>query len=497
MEAKTLIPSPQQAAFFDWVENGSGNAVIEAVAGSGKTTTLLMGMGKTKGSVALAAYNKAIATEISNRLKQQGTDSRVKVGTMHSFGLAALKAAYPKTRIEGDKLRTIADKVVNKRFYRTFAVNAASMAKQIGIGITCKITDYPAWVDMVDHYSLADNLPDYAKLDEAIEEAQEVLRVSNLNVDKLVDFDDMVYVPVLKSLKVKQYNWVFLDEAQDTNLVRRELVKKMLAPGGRLVAVGDSHQAIYGFTGADSESMENICSEFNAVRLPLTVSYRCPKNVVSKANEWVSHIQAADNAPEGVVDSESIDDLIKGSVFTPKDAVICRKTKPLVELAFKLIQAGIACKVEGRAIGRGLISLARKWKVSTVGELDAKLDKWATREIEKAMAKGNNSRCNYVEDQAETLRVLMSHCEDSDGIDTLCNKITSFFGDIDNASQSILTLSTIHRAKGKEWDRVFALGMDTHSPSRWAKKPWEMVQEDNLCYVQVTRAKKHLTLVSA
>ena len=493
---KALTPSPQQAAFFDWVENGSGNAVIEAVAGSGKTTTLLLSLGKTKGSVALAAYNKAIATEISTRLKQQRADSRIKVGTMHSFGLAALKAAYPKTRIEGGKLRTIADKVVNKKFYRTFAANAASMAKQVGIGIVSPLDSYSAWVDMVDHYSLADNLPDYAKLDEAIEAAQEVLRVSNLNVDKLIDFDDMVYIPVFKKLKVKQYDWVFLDEAQDTNLVRRELVKKMLSPGGRLVAVGDSHQAIYGFTGADSESMENICSEFNAVRLPLTVSYRCPKNVVSKANEWVSHIQAADNAPEGLVDSATIDELIKGSDFTPKDAIICRKTKPLVELAFKLIQAGIACKVEGRAIGRGLISLARKWKVATVGELYDKLDKWKTREIEKAMIKGNNSRCNYVEDQAATLLVLMEHCDDSDSIETLCGKITSFFGDIDNANQTILTLSTIHRAKGKEWDRVFALGMNVHSPSRWAKKQWELTQESNLCYVQVTRAKKHLTLIS-
>jgi len=40
------------------------------------------------------------------------------------------------------------------------------------------------------------------------------------------------------------------------------------------------------------------------------------------------------------------------------------------------------------------------------------------------------------------------------------------------------------------------LGMDRYSPSKWAKQAWELVQEDNLCYVQVTRAKSHLTLVN-
>jgi DNA helicase-2/ATP-dependent DNA helicase PcrA len=74
-------------------------------------------------------------------------------------------------------------------------------------------------------------------------------------------------------------------------------------------------------------------------------------------------------------------------------------------------------------------------------------------------------------------------------------KIRSLFSDTEG-EQKVLTLSTIHKAKGKEWDRVFALGMDTYSPSKWARKEWELEQEDNLCYVQVTRSKQHLTLVN-
>jgi superfamily I DNA/RNA helicase len=208
-----------------------------------------------------------------------------------------------------------------------------------------------------------------------------------------------------------------------------------------------------------------------------------------------SKLQAAESAPEGIVDSCELQDLAK--IVTQNDAVLCRNTKPLVELAYNFIRNSIACKVEGRKIGEGLITLATRWKsVKTVGELSARLDQWATNEIAKHKAKGNDSRCQVVEDQAETLGVFIMQCEDSDPISTLVSKINDLFADTENFTQSILTLSTIHKAKGREWNRVFALGMSTYSPSKWAKQSWELVQEDNLQYVQVTRAKQHLTLVN-
>lgn len=497
-----LKPSPQQQAFLDWVEKGTGSAVIEAVAGSGKTTTLIMGLEKPEGTVAFMAYNRAVADEIGKRIASLNLGGRVKSGTVHSFGSVSLRNAYPlsvkgsdKKTDDKNKIKMIADKVVDKKGYVFFAKLAASMAKQVGLGVYCDINDAEEWANMISHHSLADVLPDYADLSKGISYAQEILRVNNLNVKKVYDFDDMVYIPVLEDLEMVKYDWVFLDEAQDTNLVRRELAKRMLAPNGRLVAVGDSHQAIYGFTGADSRSMQKISEELNCIHLPLTVSYRCPKKVVSTANQWVSHIEAAKDAPDGIVDSCDIDTLIKNSEFSEKDVILCRKTKPLVELAFNLIRAGIPCKVEGRSIGTGLASITRKWKVSTVRDLEFKLKDWRAREIEKAVKRGDYSRCDYIDDQVETLRVMMDGCKPNDSIETLVGKINSFFKDSENDQATILTLSTIHRAKGKEWDRVFVLDMDKHSPSRWAKKPWELEQETNLCYVQVTRAKKHLTFM--
>lgn len=497
---ETFTPSPQQSAIFDWITDGSGSAVIEAVAGAGKTTTLVKALGLTRGDVAFCAYNKSIAVEIEDKVKPMGLGSRVKTGTVHSFGNGILRKAFPKTSIQAGKLGIIAKKMVERKmltkpYLNTFAIKAAGMAKQVGIGIICHPGDTGAWLRMINHYSLQDALPTYAKLSEGIEVAQKLLDASNKNCSQMIDFDDMVYIPVLMKLRAKQYDWIFLDEAQDTNIVRRELVKLMLSPNGRLVAVGDSRQAIYGFTGADHEAMDNICNDFGAIRLPLTTTYRCPKSVVEVAQQWVSHIQAAETAPEGTVDMAELSALIANKEFTAEDAILCRVTKPLVALAFRLISNGIPCHVEGRSIGAGLVKLIKKFKVETVGELYPKLSRWLSDEMASAVENDSDSRCDYVEDQAATLQVLADQCDKADDISVLIALIESLFGDSEAGKSNILTLSTIHKAKGREWERVFALGMNSYSPSKWARQPWEMVQENNLCYVQVTRAKKHLTLV--
>ena len=55
-----------------------------------------------------------------------------------------------------------------------------------------------------------------------------------------------------------------------------------------------------------------------------------------------------------------------------------------------------------------------------------------------------------------------------------------------------VVLSSIHKAKGREWNRVYWLQT---GPSKWARKEWELQQETNLCYVATTRAKSALYLV--
>jgi superfamily I DNA/RNA helicase len=485
--------SPQQTTAVTAVATTNQSIVLEAVAGSGKTTTLIEMLKAAEGTVAFCAFNKAIAQEIDYKVSKKNLGDKVKVGTVHSYGFGAIRRSISRVKVDGNKLRNLAQDEFNGEWFnlRQFVTSAVAMAKEVGIA-ACVENDKEQWDKMINHYDLWDNLPTNYSEDTAIDAAQYLLKASN-NLRQIIDFSDMIYMPILNKMKIWQYDNIFLDESQDTNGPRRELVKMMLKPGGRLIAVGDPHQAIYGFTGADHQALENIKQEFNAITLPLSVTFRCPKEVVKVANRWVSHIEAAPTAPEGIVDSCELADVYK--LVSQDDAIICRVTKPLIQTAYSLIRRSIPCRVEGRSIGEGLVKLAQRWKVKTCAQLQDKLDQWKEKEIEKYQEKGNDSKCQIIEDQAETLSVFISECKFDDPISTLIEKIRSLFDDTEGQLK-VLTLSTIHKSKGREWNRIFALGIDTYSPSKYAKKDWEIVQEQNLTYVQVTRAKNHLTMVN-
>jgi DNA helicase II / ATP-dependent DNA helicase PcrA len=484
--------TPQQAAAIKEVETGSGSIVLSAVAGAGKTSVLIEMLKATEGSVAFCAFNKSIAKEIEFKVNQQNINKDVKVGTVHSFGFGAIRRAISRVNVDGNKIQTIVrDNFNNEESnMQTFLISAVAMAKEVGIR-ACVNDNYNTWIQMFDHYDLWNSLPLDVNTDKAIGLCQDVLDISNKTLN-VVDFSDMIYLPILKKMRIWKYSNIFLDEAQDTNATRRALVKMMLAPKGRLIAVGDPHQAIYGFTGADSNALDLIQKEFKAKELPLSVTFRCPKNVVKFAQQYVSHIESHPDSADGIVDECNLQDL--PNLVTQEDAIICRNTKPLVEVAYNLIRNKIPCKVEGRKIGEGLIKLAQRWKVKTVGTLINKLEAYKEKEIEKYKKKENDSMCQVIEDQVETLGVFIDQCKLDDPISTLVKKIQELFDDTEN--KNILVLSTIHRSKGREFNHVFALGMDTYSPSKWAKKEWELIQENNLLYVQATRAKNHLTKVN-
>jgi DNA helicase II / ATP-dependent DNA helicase PcrA len=82
---------------------------------------------------------------------------------------------------------------------------------------------------------------------------------------------------------------------------RRALLRMMVAEGGRCISVGDENQACYGFTGADADAMDLVAQDWNAVRMPLSINYRCSKAVVRHAQTMVPEIEARDQAPEGSI----------------------------------------------------------------------------------------------------------------------------------------------------------------------------------------------------
>ena len=497
-----FTPSIQQQGFFNWVTKESGSAVLNAVAGAGKTTTLIKALELMFGTVFFGAYNKKIAEEIQSRATmRQGLD----ISTMHAAGFKFLRRAFPKVRVDGDKCRTIFREACVRNAgrdgrcgYEKFegvVLKLVGLAKQAGLGILKPIGERTSWMELVEHFDVevfdeetgTDNTTMILAL------AKKTIEAS-INLDhEVADFDDMIFATLYHKVKVFEYDWVLIDEAQDTNATRRALALRMLKRGGRLVAVGDRHQAIYGFTGADADSLDLIAQSVSAKQLPLTITYRCPKAVVAYAQQYVQHIQAAETAPEGVVTVAQSADLI--TLAVPGDAILCRFNAPLIKYVYKFIAAGIPAKVEGRDIGNGLKQLARRWKVKSLQTLGDKLDTYLERETAKFRAKEQESKAIAVEDKVSCLKVIIDRVFKTDPstkqpVDRVVAEIDSIF--VDDANAKVVTFCSIHKGKGREWHKVVWLQT---GPSGWARKEWEQEQEINLCYVAATRAKHELVLV--
>lgn len=104
VKSNSFTPSAYQQAIFDFVQTGAGNAFVEAVAGSGKTTTIVQALQFTQGRVAFFAFNKAIANEL--KAKAPG---HVNVQTLHGHGYGAIRNAFPhQPELDDDKKWNIA-----------------------------------------------------------------------------------------------------------------------------------------------------------------------------------------------------------------------------------------------------------------------------------------------------------------------------------------------------------------------------------------------------
>lgn len=486
-QAIKRVWSEKQLDCFSDAAVGQGNTIIIAVAGAGKTTTgvEMVKRTKTRGSHVYLAFNKSIATELSAR----GVNGM----TFHSLAFKAVVSFF-KAQVDADKLHKICEKLLGKDLwlYQSFVKRLVGLAKNSAIGLEGGIADTDeAWLNICEHHDLEPDSEE-ADIGRGIELARKVFDAS-IAETKVADFDDMLYFVVKYKLTLPKYDTVFLDEAQDTNRLQVLICMMILKYSedgrclSRLFAIGDPAQAIYGFRGADSESMNAIAAEFNCKELPLTVTYRCAKAIVEFARQWVDHIEAAPNAPEGKV--HRLGRKWDHTLFQANDLVVCRTTAPLITLAYKLLTNHVPVMVMGRDIGAGLKALIKKLNAKGIDQLETKLEAWREREIKKA--EGKESKIQSIGDKADCISCLIGGLsENKRTIPELVRIIDDLFADKANA----VRLSTIHKAKGLESPVVHWLN-SSKCPSKWARQPWQRKQEEHLCYVAATRAKTDLYLI--
>lgn len=475
-----FIPSKYQSAIFDFIQHGIGHGVIKAGAGCSKTTVIVMGTKyiPSNYSVLYLAFNVHIKKEIEARVSKS-----IDVRTFHSLGYMNVRNNFGNVEFNENKQRDIFWELVNKdeSIQKDDKYDIVSVVHKLSLLIKANLMD-------ITENSISE-LMDYHGIESTVSVSY-LAQIVKMGIDislrqkNVIDYSDEIYFPMVFDLKYKQYDYVFIDECQDTNKSQTELALKSVKPSGRIIAVGDEHQSILGFAGSDTTSIPSIIKRLNATVLPLSVSYRCPVSHVRLANKFVTELEARPNAPEGMIKNIDYNEFF--DIIKPGDMVICRNNSPLVKPAFELLSHGIKVCIKGRDIGENLITLIKKFKTQNIEVFIDKLNNWRTDEITRCKTKGASTA--MIEDKYEVLNIMAEDCKD---VQCIINKIKTIFSDTNTA----ITFSSVHRAKGLESSTVFILEPSL-MPSKHAIQEWEQTQEKNVMYVACTRSKDKLYFVS-
>lgn len=515
-------PSVYQKAIYDFISDGSGNAVVSAVAGSGKTTTLINALKliPSNKNVLFLAFNKSIATELKERVPKGCTNIDVK--TVHAYGFGGMTQSF-KSEIDANKYRKLLKDILNFAESGDLDVikkyNFDSKKLELINKFIFDEQEKSFIEDKIGYFNRVNTLCDLGRLnlvdlktDAGVDMIYKLAEKHNVEIINgecyrawllinlgasytgSADFTDMVFLPNFYNLKLRQYDMVFIDECQDLNACQRTLMQKAIKEDGRFIAVGDPAQAIYGFAGADSDSFKKLLDIPNTIELPLSVCYRCGSDIIDFVKRFMPQIEASESAKKGVIEQDSSYlNVRKG------DMVLCRNTMPLVSLCMVYLKKGIKAYVMGTDISKSLIAMVdatkRKTEPYSIENVFARIYREKEKLVNNIAKKekitiAEAEQSNLVQvmtDRIMTLEVLCVNCET--GFD-LVDKLEKIFSDNSDG----ICLSTIHKSKGLEADRVFIIHEDL-MPSKHAVKDWEKEQERNLMYVAYTRAKSVLGFI--
>jgi len=464
----------QQAVFQDIV-HGEGNTQVDSYAGTGKSTTIVEGfyhVPLSRQPSLMCAFAKDIKTE----LERKAPDG-VKVATIHSLGYQAARQAFPKIKID-DR---------NEKLYGFIRAERGDDPETFDVRESLSKCVSLAKGYLIDQYQEIDELIDRHDIDTCNESREgfitsviKVLKGCQQDIHRM-DFDDMIWFPNVHRLPLEKYGMVFIDEAQDLNKAQIEIALRSAGTNGRIISVGDERQAIYHFRGADSNAIQNIVNRLNSKRLTLSVTYRCAKSIVALAQQYVPGLEASPSAEEGLVaelpDSE-IDERVR-----PGDFILSRTNAPLIRRCLNLLKANIPANIQGKDLSKNMNSLIRRSQATSVSNFLGWLEGYESVELER-LTKAKR-KTDIFSDKTDCLRTL---CEGTESLDDVKSNIKKLFNDGDDRTDRVI-LSTTHKAKGLERDRVFMLS-DTY-------RPGVNVEEDNLIYVAYTRAKRELYLVKS
>nr|DAV73303.1 MAG TPA: REP HELICASE [Bacteriophage sp.] len=541
-------PSTYQQDILDFfLNNPQSNMLVNALAGSGKSTTACMLSEHSKTSDLYIAFNASVVEEFKKKIKNPKT----KVMTMHSLAYSIMlynveqeskdSGEKPKgfgsqrskrtVSLDNFKPHKILDEEITKRYgrYIEFAKRVFLKDNYVNLYNLCRLTltDMSSNKDvsrLIDDHVLFLYYGDEGYSAPDISEITSTLKIldtksrQQFETQGVIDFTDMLWITFNK---LKYDNWevpywalytnIYCDEVQDFSNIQLNFLKFIKRTKGRYVFIGDFHQAIYNFAGANAQAFNQIPKMFAPVEtFDLPICYRCAKSHLSRVNrEYGIPILPCDDAPMGFVktiDKNKISEYAKAG-----DMVISRKNKWIAEVVLDLARNGTPIFIEDKdmvaAIKRQILSS----KCTSVGTLEKFLQKVISNYnkklfeiVSKNVREGGHEE-ERLEAVAETnskidntsflLEILEGYLENHASSDSI-SKFSNFIDKLLNTTPSpnCVRLCSIHKAKGLEATNVFVLN-EAKINYDFRNSKEQNIQEKNLSYIATTRAKEGLYLV--
>lgn len=499
-----FIFSEEQEKIFNYAQKGVDNIIIQAVAGAGKTTTLvecvnrILKFDKNK-QIMLLAHNRSTRDTLIERIGKD--NSNVRVYTLHGLSWRMFNEHFGfKPEINEDKYRNYVNRNIDniasemylslkgphKMAYKANVFELINKAR-----LNLKQSEREIRRMAVNKYGInliADECHMVAK----------ILKWGRENI-KEVDFNDMLCFPYEFGYFTKRYlnDIIMLDEAQDASLAQQDVISRCFKRNTRLLAFGDKDQTINSWCGSDSEAFEHLedTSKFNkpARKFPLTTNYRCGKKIIEYARQFsTNNIKAREDAHDGEIKRDvSLTQIKEG------DMVLCRNTAPLMQVYRKLVSQGIKAYFRGEGLGKSLKEAVDCAYGDSIEDIiynmkNRLISYWEFITSNQELTLKETVTSPFIVSLYDTIKTMEELPKSITNRELLYKFIDEVFS---NEGNEGIQLSTIHRAKGLEADNVFII-CPSLIPSRLSQMEWEREEEQHLLYVMSTRAKNTLNYVT-
>lgn len=488
----------EQEEIFNWFRKGRGNLLVDAKAGSGKSTTIKEGViWAPESSVLICAFNKHIADEMQAGFKNKINNRVIKVATSHSTGYEIIRHYWPKTTLSFGRSEEIARLV----FDRAKIKKRFSLIKAV-VDTCAKVKDALPLAETIDDILMVgEDFDTLAPAKHLNHEMQATLVLSTLEASKQntgsIGFDDMAWLPIVNNWQPPgRYRLVIVDEGQDLSSTQMLLAKLMVAaPFGRMAFFADKFQGCYSWRGADKFSVERIRQEVKCSELPLNVTFRCSKAVTKEAQSIVPAIRPLESAIQGKVRAINFAEIALWA--QPGDFILSRYNAPLVPACIAIKRMGLKVFIDGKEALSQAKNIIGKIERSGngIGTFEADVQTWMQKEIAIARSRGSPARSQRAMDFGLLLSRLAKEANSMKEINEILDSL--FKG---RRSQSAIVCSTIHRSKGREAPRVFilrdTLPLRNVNNEEYSKHEIDHQEEANLEYIAITRAKSDLFWVT-